>query len=109
MFAELDIQTGEGALDMLESIGQIMRSEDNNGRDKLNDFYMSVIKLPERSKTAKTLIDALKTLIDLERQAYGIKDASQSAGDIINNLLINISNSARPLTISPVSLDIEHE
>lgn len=49
-----------------------MLSPDENGRDKLNEIYHSIISMPERVKAVKALSEALKNLIGLERRAYGI-------------------------------------
>lgn len=53
-------------------LGILLRSEDRNGQDKLNDAYHKAISLPSRIKGVKDLADALKTLISLEREAYGL-------------------------------------
>ena len=53
-------------------LGEALRSEDDRGRDKLNDIYLRVISLPDRVAGINTLATALKTLVLLERQAYGI-------------------------------------
>jgi len=57
----------------LEQIGELLRKEDENGVDRLNDAYQKVLSLPNRSKTLKDLGDVLKVLIALEREAYGVK------------------------------------
>lgn len=60
--------------DLFDQLGDLLRSEDDNGQDKLNDLYQKVISLPSRTKTLKDLGDTLKVLIALERQAYSIDD-----------------------------------
>ncbi|MNM07768.1 hypothetical protein D3C81_178200 [compost metagenome] len=60
--------------DLFGQLGDLLRSEDDNGQDKLNDLYQKVISLPSRTKTLKDLGDTLKVLIALERQAYSIDD-----------------------------------
>lgn len=60
--------------DLFDQLGDLLRSEDDNGQDKLNDLYQKVISLPSRTKTLKDLGDTLKVLIVLERQAYSIDD-----------------------------------
>jgi hypothetical protein len=60
--------------DVFEDLGTVLRSEDKYGNDKLNDAYKKVISLPGRTDTLKKLGDTLKTLIMLERQAFGMKD-----------------------------------
>lgn len=58
----------------LRKLGELMFSPDDNGRDKLNEIYHSIISLPERVKSAKALSETLKNLVGLERQAYGLDD-----------------------------------
>jgi len=60
--------------DVLEDLGHILRSEDKNGVDKLNDAYHKVISLPGRTDTLKKLGETLKIVIQLERQAFGMRD-----------------------------------
>lgn len=60
--------------DVLEDLGEMMRSENRNGEDKLNDAYKKVISLPGRTDTMKKLGETLKILILLERQAFGMRD-----------------------------------
>ena len=69
---ELDSQI-DGKEDY-EKLGEILRSQDQNGADKLNDIYKRVISLPGRVDSAKKLSDSLKVLIDLERRVYKIDD-----------------------------------
>lgn len=60
-------------LEIFEDIGELLRSPDDRGRDRLNDAYHRVLKLPERSATLASLANTLKTLIMLERQAFSIE------------------------------------
>lgn len=60
--------------DVLEDLGVMMRSENKNGEDKLNDAYKKVISLPGRTGTLKQLGETLKILVLLERQAFGMRD-----------------------------------
>lgn len=55
-----------------EELGEVLRSENERGTDRLNDTYRKIISMPERSSTMNSLAQALKTLIQLERQAFGI-------------------------------------
>ncbi|QWA09533.1 hypothetical protein GTU79_19525 [Sodalis ligni] len=67
---ELEIETGDTAA--LAELGELMRTPDDNGTDKLNDLYQKIISMPGRVKSMKDLSDTLKNLVALERQAYGI-------------------------------------
>lgn len=70
LFDELVAECAD--VDSLRKLGELMLSPDENGRDKLNEIYHSIISMPERVKAVKALSDALKNLIGLERQAYDI-------------------------------------
>lgn len=71
--------------DDLATLGELLRSEDDRGRDKLNDAYKRVLSMPERTATLRALGESLKTLIALQRQAFGItgvlEDADQPVQD----------------------------
>lgn len=70
LFDELGAECADVA--SLRKLGELMIEPDENGRDKLNEIYHSIIAMPERVKSVKALSDALKNLIGLERQAYDI-------------------------------------
>ena len=57
---------------MFTRLGEILRSPDENGTDRLNDAYQKAISLPQRIKGVKELADTLKVLVALEREAYGL-------------------------------------
>lgn len=70
LFDELGAECAD--VDALRKLGELMLQPDENGRDRLNEVYQSIISMPERVKSVKALSDALKNLISLERQAYDI-------------------------------------
>ena len=70
MLSELEHQTGN--VDLYEDLGEMLRSEDARGVDKRNDIYHKVISSAGRIDSLKKLAETLKTLIGLEREAYGI-------------------------------------
>ncbi|WP_170832162.1 hypothetical protein [Proteus mirabilis] len=72
LFDELSAECAD--VPALRKLGKLMFSPDDNGRDKLNEIYHSIISLPERVKSAKALSETLKNLVGLERQAYGLDD-----------------------------------
>lgn len=86
--------------DLFDQVGELLRSEDDNGQDKLNDLYQKVTSLPSRTKTLKDLGDTLKVLIGLERQAYSIgdeqpvDDRSKMTEDEIDRRIAKLSGSA---------------
>ena len=64
-----------------------MWSPDDKGNDKVNDLYMKIISMPGRVKSMKDLSDTLKTLIALERQAFGLDDENNKPVDALTALL----------------------
>jgi hypothetical protein len=70
LFDELGAECAD--VESLRKLGDIMLDPDDNGRDRLNEIYQSIISMPERVKSVKALSDALKNLIGLERLAYDI-------------------------------------
>ncbi|PKB90917.1 hypothetical protein A8A01_03150 [Ewingella americana] len=70
LFDELGAECAD--VESLRKLGDIMLDPDENGRDRLNEIYQSIISMPERVKSVKALSDALKNLIGLERLAYDI-------------------------------------
>lgn len=75
LFDELSAECADVAA--LENLGDLMLNPDDKGRDRLNEIYQKVISMPSRVKSLKDLIDSLKNLIGLERQAYGITDVEK--------------------------------
>lgn len=60
--------------DLTESLGEMIRSPDAFGNDRLNDLYHKIIALPNRTKIMRELAETLRTLITLERQAYNLDE-----------------------------------
>lgn len=58
--------------DLYEDLGTILRSENKDGVDKVNDVYQRVISTPGRVDGIKKLAEVLKILITLEREAFGM-------------------------------------
>lgn len=76
LLTELEAETRDpGALDAL---GELMRKPDEHGTDRLNDLYRKIIALPSRVESAKKLSEALKNLIGLEREAWGLDSAAEA-------------------------------
>lgn len=72
MLEELELQTGR--LDEFDQLGELLYAPNDNGIDKLNELYRKVIGLSGRVSNVKALSDSLKTLITLEREAWGLND-----------------------------------
>ena len=90
MFLELELQTD--GIELLKDLGELMRKDNDSGQDKRNDLYNKVISLSGRSSTLKSLVDSLKSLIVLEREAFGL-DVGQkgSAADVMADFLTELS------------------
>ncbi|THJ36183.1 hypothetical protein E8K88_02655 [Lampropedia aestuarii] len=78
LFDELEQQTDPETVALMQDLGDLMRTPDERGMDRMNDLYQKIISLPERSKTAKVLGETLRIAIDLERQAFNM-DAKEQA------------------------------
>ncbi|HDL6778394.1 TPA: hypothetical protein PXJ89_003495 [Yersinia enterocolitica] len=88
LFDELGAECAD--IEALRNLGELMLHPDENGRDRLNEVYQSIIALPERVKAVKALSDAMKNLIGLERQAYDIGD---DKGDNVVSKLSDLMDS----------------
>lgn len=75
MLEELEAETAD--IDLFRELGDILRSDDDKGQDKRNDLYQKVISSAGRIDSLKKLSDTLKTLVALEREAYGIVETIQ--------------------------------
>lgn len=71
LLAELENVTDNREL--FAQLGELLTDPDAD-RDTLSELYHKVIALPGRSKALKEMSDTLKTVIALERQAYGIDE-----------------------------------
>ena len=85
LFDELGAECADVA--SLRKLGELMLEPDENGRDKLNEIYHSIISMPERVKALKALSDAMKNLVGLERQAYDIGE-KESVKDATHNVML---------------------
>lgn len=106
LLAELEIETDN--LTLFQELGEILRSEDDKGTDKRNDLYQKVISSAGRVDSMKKLSDTLKTLIGLEREAYGLSDESPppaAPSVVVNNVpsatLAEIQQVLRESTAAP--------
>ena len=100
---ELEASSGPEQAQRLRDLGELMRSENDNGSDKLNDIYRAVIGLPDRSRVAKQLAETLRIAIDLERREFGM-DKTQVNTDPLAELIKRISTS-NGSAFTPVAVD----
>ena len=72
-----ELEIGTSSVADFEKLGELMHSPDDKGQDKLNEIDHKGISLPSRVKSVKELIESLKNLVGLERQAYNIDDGKE--------------------------------
>lgn len=93
LFDELEAECAD--VEALRALGQLMLDVDENGRDRLNELYHSIISMPERVKSMKALSETLKNLIGLERQAYSMDEGEKDkVVDALSNLMDSLSQGA---------------
>ena len=82
LLAEVEEQTGDREL--FAQLGEIMAAPDDKGADRMRDAYQRAIGLPGRVASLKSLSEAMKNFVGLEREAYGLdtKAAGGSSGSI---------------------------
>lgn len=100
---ELEASSGPEQAQRLRDLGELMRNENDNGSDKLNDIYRAVIGLTDRSRVAKQLAETLRIAIDLERREFGM-DKTQVNTDPLTELIKRISTSSGS-AFTPVAVD----
>lgn len=100
---ELEASSGPEQAALLRELGDRMREEDDNGRDRLSDVYRAVISLPERSKVVKQLSETLRIAVELERREFGM-DKVAPADDALTALIKRINGSAGS-AFTPVAVD----
>ena len=84
---ELQEMVGSDNATLLQELGFLLRSEDENGKDRLNDLYQQIISLPGRSKAMKDLTASLQSLVAMERTAYGMDEkAQQLQGGVVKDM-----------------------
>lgn len=79
LLEELEIVTGNREL--FDELGEMLRSPDERGNDKRNDLYNKVISSAGRVDSMKKLAETLKTLVSLEREAYGLTAEQGNPGE----------------------------
>lgn len=105
LLSELELQAGPENVDLLSKLGELMANPDDKGVDKLNEIYHKVISLPGRMKTAKDMAETLKTLVALEREAFGIDARASTTENPLAALLAQLGGRS---TTMPVAQDPDH-
>ena len=106
LLAELETQTFDAVI--LVQLGELMRKPDDSGTDKLNDIYRKVISTPGRVDTAKKLVETMKSVIAMEREAYSIGTTPKEVvGNGVAAFLAGIKRSALPV-VPQIEADDDH-
>lgn len=71
---------------LFADLAELMRSPDEKGQDRMAEAYQKAIGLPQRIKGVKELADAMKVLIGLEREAYGLDAPKETTSDLAERL-----------------------
>lgn len=84
---ELEVMVGQEQVERLVEMGELLRREDESGKDRLNDLYHQIISLPGRSKAMKDMTASLQALVGMERTAYGMDDKHLAvAGGVVKDM-----------------------
>jgi hypothetical protein len=89
LLSELEMQTDNREL--YEQLAELLLSPDDKGVDKRNELFNKVISLSGRSSTMKTISDSLKSLIALEREAFGVDQKDNGSENGIEAVLKRIA------------------
>ncbi|MCE3608301.1 hypothetical protein LXA47_32555 [Massilia sp. P8910] len=75
LLEELEVQTDHA--DLFRDLAAILCEPDEKGANKRLELFEKVMSLNSRAGTMKTLADALRSLIAMERQAFGLDDKKE--------------------------------
>lgn len=97
LLAELEAQSYDNL--HAHELAKLMRNPDGAGMDRLNDIYKKVISTPGRVDTTKKLVDAMKSLVTMEREAYGIScnNATETPANSLAAFLAGMKRSTLPV------------
>lgn len=92
LLEELELQTGNiGLLEQLSELlydkgAEDMTAAQQAAQDKRMELFNKVISLSGRTGTMKSLAESLKTLVALEREAFGIDEKRAPEGQTVFNM-----------------------
>jgi hypothetical protein len=94
---ELELQTADPEL--LAQLGELMRDPESNS-DRLNDLYKKIVATPGRIDSTKKLVETMRTVVTMEREAYGIDSSpAEVAQSGIAAFLAGLKRSALPVVV----------
>lgn len=114
LLGELEEQMCRDTKTMLEEVAATLSEraadgyQDGDAQDLLAEIFAKVKSLPTKAKVLKDLGDSLRTLITLERQAFGLDDAEHSPVDALTALLHGIAGKTGS-SFAPVADDPDHD
>lgn len=91
--------------ELFATLGELMESPDERGVDKLKDAYKRVISMSQRITGIKTLAEALRILIALEREAYDIAPIPTAQESAFAGMVRAIQGSSLPIVENPADDD----
>ena len=115
LLGELDVASRE-ALTIQQLADLLDKAEKSDGGKGMSDSIWKALdramQLPGRAGTLKSLTDSLKTLVTLEREAWGVPTdkgdggsddgpAAKSADDLTDDQLAAIARRGRPASVEP--------
>lgn len=93
--------------ELFATLGELMESPDERGVDKIKDAYKRVISMSQRITGIKTLAEALRILIALERESWGIVTAPTPQESAWAGMIRAIQGSSLPIVENPADDDEE--
>ena len=106
LLGELEVSSDNHEL--MGQLGSLMQSPDERGVDKLNELYRKVTSLTGRVGNMKQLAESLKTLVGLEREAFGLNVDEKPPADDLTALLMGIAG-GNGSAFTPVQVDPERD
>lgn len=96
LLAEIEAQTFDTV--HISELGELMRRPDDSGTDRMHEIYKKITGTPGRIDMAKKLVETMKSVIAMEREAYNIGvDISETPANSIAAFLAGMKRSALPV------------
>jgi hypothetical protein len=82
-----------------------MRDPESNS-DKVNEMFKKIISTPGRVDTAKKLVETVKSVVAMKREAYGFDvGPAEVAGGSVAAFLASMKRSALPVVVDVSDVD----
>jgi hypothetical protein len=97
LLAELEAQAFN--VESIQRLGELMRDPESNN-DRLNEIYKKIVATPGRIDSTKKLVETMRTVVTMEREAYGIDSTpTEVAQSGIAAFLAGLKRSALPVVV----------